>query len=223
MHTAYPLMLDIVDRPILIVGGGSVAARKARGLLDAGATKIRVVSPAFCGEIPAAVQRIGACYNVEHLEGAALVFAATDSAEVNSRVVRDCRDRGIWVNRADSHDADHGDFSTPAVLRKGLVTVTISTAGAPMLARAVRDGIADRFDPQWSAMAEAMQSLRPMILNATQLSPEARRSALRDLLTPAAFAALADGVESLTEWLRKRYPQITGATVIVLPDNLYRA
>src|SRR5438874_11292581 len=47
VRCAYPLMLDLRDRLVVIVGGGAVAARKARGLLDAGATRVRVISPTF--------------------------------------------------------------------------------------------------------------------------------------------------------------------------------
>src|SRR5262245_42932678 len=128
-------MLDVTDRRVVIIGGGSVAARKAAGLIAAGATRVRVVSPQFDSKMPATAQieRISERYEPRHLDGAMLVFAATDSAEVNAAVVTQARHRGILVNRADGID-EGGNFSTPAVLRDGAVTVTVSTAGSPAIA-----------------------------------------------------------------------------------------
>src|SRR5258706_10473453 len=121
-------MLDVTNRLVVIIGGGGVAARKARGLLDAGATRVRVVSPTFHKDLPAAVERIAERYEARHLEGAGLAFAATDSGETNDAVVADARRLGILVSRADVDEGEPGDFSTPAVVRKGAITVAFSAA-----------------------------------------------------------------------------------------------
>src|SRR5437879_11657828 len=107
-------MLDVTNRLVVIIGGGGVSARKAKGLLDAGATRVRVVSPTFHKDVPAAVERIAERYEARHLEGARLAFAATDSAETNDAVVADARRLGILVCRADVDEGEPGDFSTPA-------------------------------------------------------------------------------------------------------------
>src|SRR3954454_1471168 len=147
---SYPILLDLTDRLVVIVGGGAVAVRKAAGVLDAGATRVRCVSPTFHPDLPAAVERVPEAYRPEHIESAGLVFAATDSAEVNDAVVRDASTRGIWVNRADADDGQPGDFTVPARLREGPVTVTVSAGGSPALAAAIRDGVAARWDPRWT-------------------------------------------------------------------------
>jgi siroheme synthase-like protein len=200
-------MLDVTDRLAVIIGGGRVAVRKARGLIEAGATRIRMVSPTFRDDVPASVERVTERYEARHLEGAGLVFAATDSAETNDVVVRDAHLRGVLVNRADADDEEPGDFTTPAVLRKGAVAVTVSTAGAPALAAMIRDELAKAFDPRWSEMAEAMQRIRPAIL-AARMSADLRRNAFRDLATADALAALSGGVESLWNWLVQKYPDL---------------
>src|SRR5438045_776150 len=100
----YPLLLEVSDRPIVIVGGGEVAVRKAMGLIDAGATSVRVVAPQVHERMPTQVQRIAETYRPEHLPGAELVFAATDDPKVNDAVVRDARELGILVCRADADD-----------------------------------------------------------------------------------------------------------------------
>src|SRR3712207_1645627 len=114
-------MLDVTRRLVVIVGGGRVAARKARGLIEAGATRIKVVAPAFHPEVPQGVERIVAFFQDAQLDGAALAFAATDLADVNDHVVRAAQERGILVSRADSDDEDPGDFVTPAKLVQGNV------------------------------------------------------------------------------------------------------
>ena len=113
----YPLLLDVSDRQIVIVGGGEVAVRKVQGLLDAGARRVRVVSPQFHDHMPAGVQRVNETYRREHLAGAALVFAATDEQQVNDAVVRDARATNVLVCRADGDEDNAGDFATPAMIR----------------------------------------------------------------------------------------------------------
>src|SRR5258708_3822212 len=146
VRASYPLMLDVTDRLVVIIGGGRGAVRKARGLVEAGARRVRMVAPAFPEDVPAAVEKLAERFEPRHLDDAALAFAATDSPETNDQVVREARRRGVWVNRADAGDEEPGDFTTPAVLRKGPVTVTVSTAGAPALAAMVRDELAALFD-----------------------------------------------------------------------------
>src|SRR4051812_5301403 len=104
-------MLDVTRRQTVVIGGGVVAKRKVAGLLDAGATRVRVVALEFQPDFakPGSIERIAAAYDPKYLDGAELVFATTDSPEVNEQVVRDSRSRGIWVNRADEGEPI-GDF-----------------------------------------------------------------------------------------------------------------
>jgi siroheme synthase-like protein len=212
MPQTYPLMLDVSGRLIVIVGGGAVAARKAAGLIECGATRVRCVSPAFDPKMPAGVERVEARYEPRHLDGAGLAFAATDDPDVNAAVVRDAQSRGILVNRADADadDASRADFVTPARLQRGPVIVTVSSGGSPALAAVIRDGIADRWDQRWSEMADAMQTLRPRILAGDGSVPEERRRAVfRDLVTPDAMDTLArGGLAGLRAWLSSRYPEL---------------
>jgi precorrin-2 dehydrogenase/sirohydrochlorin ferrochelatase len=173
---AYPVMLDVADRPIVIVGGGKVAARKAAGLLAAGAKNVRAVAVTFDTDFPAGIERISRAYRSDDLAEGELVFAATDDASVNESIVRDARARGILVCRADGE----GDFTIPAVLRRGDVTIAVST-GAPALAVKIRDDIGAKFDPRWTAAADAMSRLRPWIIEKVA-DPNLRREILRDAI-----------------------------------------
>jgi siroheme synthase-like protein len=222
MRYQYPMMLDVTDRLAVIVGGGAVAARKAAGLIECGATRVRCVAPAFDGRMPPAVERVEARYAPAHLDGAGLVFAATDDPAVNESVVRDARTRGLLVNRADATAADDdngdadkalGDFSTPAKWRHGPVTLTVSAGGSPALAVLIRNGLMARWDPRWSAMAEAMAALRPILLGAAAVDAAARAAAFRDLATEEALAVLEAGsFAGLYDWLLGRHPALPGAS-----------
>ena len=202
-------MLDVTDRLSVIIGGGAVALRKTRGLIEAGATRIRMVSPDFQADIPALVEKITARFKPDHLTGAGLAFAATDSREINDAIVREARRRGIWVSRADSEEHEPGDFTLPAISRQGPVVITVATAGAPALATMIRDEIAARFDPRWRMMAEAMQAIRPALLTADGISAGQRREVFRSLATPQAMEILmAGGIGLLWESLVVKFPPL---------------
>jgi precorrin-2 dehydrogenase/sirohydrochlorin ferrochelatase len=204
------MMLDVTDLLSVIVGGGGVAVRKAKGLLAAGASRIRVVSPTFSQQMPQEVQRIAEPYAPHHLAGATLVFAATDSPEVNATVVRDAHAAGALACRADIDEQEPGDFATPAMLRSGPIAIGVSAAGSPALAAALRDELAQRLDPRWAKLAEAMQLLRPIITDgAAQIAAERRRRIFEDLATPDALAVVAaGGVDELWRWIAARFPEL---------------
>ena len=114
----YPIFLDLVDRPCLVVGGGPVAETKVRGLLAAGA-RVTVVSPTLTPALAALAAEGHLTHQAREyapgdLAGAALAFAATGDRAVSRAIRSEGRARGVWVNAAD--DAEHCDFLLPAVL-----------------------------------------------------------------------------------------------------------
>jgi precorrin-2 dehydrogenase/sirohydrochlorin ferrochelatase len=202
-------MIDVSDRLVLIVGGGTVASRKAKGLLAAGANRVRCISPMFDKDMPDAVERVQGLYEPGHLEGAGLVFAATDSREVNDAVVREARRRGVLVNRADTDEDEPGDFTVPAVWRGSEVTVAVSAGGSAALAAVIRDDLAGKVDERHLRMAEVMKRLRPMILASPGMDAKRRAEALREIVSEEAMSLLAsDGEKGLTEWLKTKYPEM---------------
>jgi len=141
MAFGYPVMLDLQDARVLLVGGGAVATRKGEGLVAAGA-KLTVVAPSIRPELVEVAERVELRpYRSADLAGHRLVMTATDDPEVNAGVAFDARAAGIWVNSAD--DPDNCTFILPALTRAGSVTVAVGTDGAsPALARHLRDRIA---------------------------------------------------------------------------------
>ncbi|WP_375487137.1 uroporphyrinogen-III C-methyltransferase [uncultured Jatrophihabitans sp.] len=138
--TGYPLLLDITHRRVVVVGGGQVAARRAQGLVDAGA-EVVVVAPEVVDEL-----RVDGVVVVERgfaptdLDGAWLAVACTDVEAVNAAVAEAARARQIFCVRADA--AAEGTARTPAVARLGEVTVAVNGGDDPGRARALRDAVA---------------------------------------------------------------------------------
>lgn len=142
-----------------MVGGGAVADRKARKLLQARADVV-VVSPEVKPGIESvAVEVHRRPYESGDLKGAFLAFAATGSREVNAAVAREAKELGVPVNVADA--PSEGDFALPSTLRRGRLQVAVSTGGAsPTLARDVRKRLEGRFGPEWAGVVEEVGKAR---------------------------------------------------------------
>jgi precorrin-2 dehydrogenase/sirohydrochlorin ferrochelatase len=155
----YPIFLDLSDRRCVVIGGGEVANRKARKLLQARA-RVVVISPELGAELESvAVEIHRRPYREGDLEGACLAFAATNSREVNAAVAREARGRGVPVNVADK--PSEGDFALPSTLRRGRMQVAVSTGGAsPTLARRIRDELEEAFGPEWAGIVERLNAAR---------------------------------------------------------------
>jgi precorrin-2 dehydrogenase/sirohydrochlorin ferrochelatase len=140
----YPVGLVVEGRPCLVVGGGTVAARKVATLVACGA-RVTVVSPVVIDEIRVAGVAVEERpYRDGDVTGYRLVIAATDDPAVNARVFADAEEAGVWCNVVD--DPAHCSVSLPAVARRGPVTVSVATDGSsPTLAAVLRDRVAERF------------------------------------------------------------------------------
>lgn len=131
----FPLFVDLNDKTVLVVGGGPVAARKARVLLDYG-PRVLVCAPRFVPELEqlSGAELLRQPFAPELLEGVSLAVAATDDRALNRTVAQLCRKRAIPVNVADSRE--ESTFLFPAVVRRGRLSVGISTGGASPAAAA---------------------------------------------------------------------------------------
>ncbi|HEX6630586.1 MAG TPA: NAD(P)-dependent oxidoreductase, partial [Gemmatimonadaceae bacterium] len=144
--SAYPVMLHGEAIDALVVGAGSVGARRAAALLDAGAA-VHVVAPEVdAGLGPMAHEqprlRVSArAFEERDLDGATLVIAATADRAVNARVAALARARRLPVNVADA--PGEGTFSAAAVHRAGELVVAVGAGGVPTAAARVRDAIGE--------------------------------------------------------------------------------
>lgn len=155
----YPVNLVLTGRRCLVVGGGTVAARKVDGLLAAGAV-VTVVAPLIVEEIRLlGVIMAERRYQAADIEGAWLVITATDDPAVNREVRDDGEAAGVWVNAAD--DPASCSFILPAVVRQGPVMVTVSTSGySPALATWLKDHVATELGPEVAVLAEMLGAAR---------------------------------------------------------------
>ncbi|MGC9421536.1 NAD(P)-dependent oxidoreductase [Vibrio sp.] len=139
----FPLFLDLLNKAVLVVGGGEVACRKIETLLRAGAY-VTVVSPQIASPIQVWVEQ-GRCQWVKNFYSSQFVtkdyrqvWATTDNPELNHQVYRDATAAGILVNVVD--DQPYCDFITPSILERGRIQIAISSGGAsPVLIRNVRE------------------------------------------------------------------------------------
>jgi len=159
----YPVCLRVDGEPCVVVGGGRVAARKVAGLLECGA-RVTVVAPRLCAplEARAAAGAIAVArrpYRRGDLTGARLAFAATDDAALHAELARDAAAANVPLNVVD-HPA-WCSFIVPAVLRRGALSVAVSTDGhSPALARRVRDELAAALGPEYARALELLGRLR---------------------------------------------------------------
>lgn len=182
--SGYPITLvDLANTPCVVVGGGSVAARKVAALLEAGARPL-VISPALCNALRHRVEA-GECDVIEReyqsgdLAGVRLVIAATDDPATNEAVWREAQGAGCLVNVVD--DPPRCNFYVPATVRRGALTLAVSTSGkSPLLARRIRKTLEEQYDTAHEAYVELLGELRPQVQE--QVVEPARRKALWDAL-----------------------------------------
>jgi siroheme synthase-like protein len=201
----FPVMLDLEGRACLVVGGGVVAGRKTAGLLDA-AARVTVVSPVLAPAV-LDIARDGRLrwwpreYASGDVADFTLVMVATDDEAVNAQVVAEARERSIWVNCAD--DPARCDFILPSVLRRGPLTVAVSTGGAsPTVAHMVREELEAVLPPDYTALTEVVADVRRG-LRERGIALDAQR--WRDALDGEVKRLVAAGRPAeAREWLRER-------------------
>jgi uroporphyrin-III C-methyltransferase / precorrin-2 dehydrogenase / sirohydrochlorin ferrochelatase len=145
VNPSYPLLLKLDGKPVLVVGAGPVAARRAGAMVEAGA-EVLVVAPQIGADIArlrdeGALQVEQRPYNMGDLDGVWMVHACTDQAAVNAAVAADADADRVFCVRADDREASAA--WVPAVHRVGDVIVAVNAGGAPARARALRDQIAE--------------------------------------------------------------------------------
>jgi siroheme synthase-like protein len=184
---SYPVFLDLDDVLVLVVGGGRIGARKAEGLVAAGA-RVRLVA----AEVSTHVERTSLAEVRERgfeecdLDDVRLVVTATGDYATDQLISAAARRRGIWTNAADQ--PVDCEFILPAIARAGRVTGAISTDGAsPALARLLRDRLAELLDGRVARAADVLAGERRAIQESGGSTEDVDwRPRLRELLGPDA-------------------------------------
>jgi uroporphyrin-III C-methyltransferase / precorrin-2 dehydrogenase / sirohydrochlorin ferrochelatase len=202
----FPLFLDLAGKPVLLVGGGDVAARKFSLLADAGA-EVTVVSPALGAELAAAHARAALTHHAREfaaadIEGAWLVVAATNDRAVNIAVAAAAHAARIPCNVVD--DRKLSSFIMPAIIDRSPVQIAVSTGGtSPVLARLIRERLETLLDGSLGTLAAFADHWRERV-KAKFSDLGARRRFLSWMLTGPVAASLRAGRTERAEDLTRR-------------------
>ena len=175
----YPICVDVRGRRCVVVGGGAVAERKVRTLLEYGA-RVRVIGPTLTAGLARLVRarRITWAkrrYRHCDVEGARLVYGATDDPKTNRAVFRDARRQHVLVNVVDQPGLS--SFIAPAQVRRGHLVLAVSTGGAsPTLAKQIRRKLQRQFGSEYASLTRLMERLRPIIKR--KVAQPSRRAAI---------------------------------------------
>ena len=159
----YPILLNVLGRKCLVIGGGNVSLRKVKTLLEHGAN-VEVVSPVLCPELnqlaaEGAIRVIQRDYNSEDLQHAFISIAATDDTKTNERIASEARRRGILTNVVD--DPKNSDFIVPSCFERGDIIVAVSTSGrSPALARKIRSQLETDFKTEYVQLTIVAEKVR---------------------------------------------------------------
>jgi uroporphyrin-III C-methyltransferase / precorrin-2 dehydrogenase / sirohydrochlorin ferrochelatase len=188
----FAAFLDLLDKKVVVVGGGKIATSKVRALLPCRPEPLLVIAPQVSASIRRAADAghlvwLAREYAQGDLVGAALAFGATDDRRLNARVAADARQLHIPVLAVD--DVPNCDFIAPALVRRGDVTVAISTGGrSPAMARRTRERLERALPAYWGQLLDVAAAARE------------RLGSTRSLIEPDRWQAALDGeVEQLAE------------------------
>ena len=164
----YPIMVDLTGREVLVVGGGSVAGRKIKTLLDYRAV-VSIVSRELSTEIKdyvdsGEVRYLGEEFNPVFLKEIFLVIAATDDAELNHRISQAAEAKGLLINAVDQ--PSDCNFIVPSIIKKGDLIVAVSTSGkSPALAKKIREQLTEYFGDEYDIFLRIMGGIRSEVIS----------------------------------------------------------
>ncbi|HBL27355.1 MAG TPA: hypothetical protein DD490_11025 [Acidobacteria bacterium] len=159
----YPVFLDLRVRPCVVVGGGHLAEEKARGLIAAGAV-VTVIAPGLTAGLTALADEGRLLhrprgYRPGDLEGVFLAISTDQTAETAEAIWQEALRRNILINTVD--DVPRCDFIAPSVVRRGDLSIAISTGGkAPVLAVRLRQWLESQLGEEYGRFLALAGSVR---------------------------------------------------------------
>lgn len=163
----FPILVNLERFPCLIIGGGKVAYRKVLSLQEFNA-KITILSPKICKPLlelaeKSRIQIIKKYYSKEFIKKYKIIFSATDNPEINKKVRNDCTDEGILLNVVDNPALC--DFILPANIKRGNLTVSISTQGqAPFYTKEIKKKLNTIITPIYGDIIDLAGEFRKQLL-----------------------------------------------------------
>ncbi|MCJ7616097.1 MAG: bifunctional precorrin-2 dehydrogenase/sirohydrochlorin ferrochelatase, partial [Desulfobacterales bacterium] len=179
----YPVSLDIQNRKCLVVGGGSVGARKVMTLLECGAI-VTVVSPDVAEELlelaeKKMIELKKRHYKPSDIDGIFLVIGATDNEKLNWQINKDAERQNKLCNIADRPEACN--FILPSIVNRGNLVIAISTSGkSPAFAKKIRQDLEKEFGEEYDEFLQLMGAIRKKALSEKH-EPEAHKHLFEQL------------------------------------------
>ncbi|RSK26018.1 NAD(P)-binding protein [Bacillus sp. HMF5848] len=167
MDPLYPVMLHLAGKHVVVVGGGVIATRKVMGFLEANAS-ITVVSPQVTERLQFLIEEgtidwRKKLFTDDDVEDAFMVVAATNNRELNCMIRESCQSTQLFLS---IDDPLQSDFVVPSVIRRGKLTLAVSTGGAsPKLAAKIRRELENMYDDTYEAYVEFLYECRQVILS----------------------------------------------------------
>ncbi|WPD23085.1 MAG: bifunctional precorrin-2 dehydrogenase/sirohydrochlorin ferrochelatase [Candidatus Electrothrix scaldis] len=210
----YPISLNIKGKLCVVIGGGNVAERKVLSLLKAHAC-VRIISPQLTlmlSELAAnnALDWRNRGYQTGDLEGALLIFAATNNRKIQESVVRDAEQTGQLINVADAPDLC--DFQVPAVVQRENLNLTVSTNGAsPALAAKIRLELEEKYGEEYAILLRLMSRIRKQLCKDSSSTYTERKIVFQNILH-----------EDIIHWIRgEQWEQLSQHLKTVLGPNTH--
>lgn len=220
MPKYYPIMLDVRGRLAIVIGGDRVAAEKAVALSTSGA-HVSVIHPTFCDELLTQAEHKQVtlhrkAYEPGDLEGAFVVVAATNDAQLVNAIWTETQKNGQLVNIVDI--PERCTFIMPSILRRDQLTIAVSTEGAsPGLAKRIRQNLEEIFPLAYGTFLK-LAALARTLLRKNGISYEQRDNFFGDFFTSDVLARLIEGdmtqATMITAQLLRHYD------IDVSPDDL---
>jgi precorrin-2 dehydrogenase/sirohydrochlorin ferrochelatase len=185
----YPVFLNIKDKEVVVIGGGKVAERKVRTLCKAGA-KVKIVSPKITAYLKklkktGRLKHIDRSYRKGDLKNAFIVIACTPSEEINKKIARDAPN---LVNVTDTPSA--GNFIVPSVVKRGHLTIAISTGGiSPAAAKTIRKELEKLYGEEFARYLRLLEKIRKKALKQIP-DKKLREKFLKEIASGKIFKAL---------------------------------
>jgi len=200
----YPAFLNLHGKKVIVVGGGKVAERKVLTLVKAGAT-VKVISPTITNNLQklrekGIIKYIARNYRKGDAKNAFIVFAATSSARINTEIAKEAE---YLVNVVDN--PEECNFIVPSIIRRGSLTIGISTGGAsPAAAKVIRKEIEKLYGSEFSRYLKFLCTIRKKATNKIK-DTKKRKKFLKGLASERIFYMLRkDGFIHVSELIKNK-------------------
>jgi len=221
----YPIFVNLENKRCLVVGAGEVGKRKIQSLLDSGAGDVTIIDtrPA-APEMEPILSLPNVTFHCREFEDTDLakiflVIACTSSEKVNWKISKLCAEQGILCNIVDQ--PEKCSFIVPATVKRGDLTVAISTAGqSPAMAKRIRQELQENFGDEYANLLEVMGRIRPLLLKLEQ-ETKANTAIFRSLVNSALLESIKySDLDVATEILKKSLPEPLHDNIPELLDGL---